>query len=349
MTGAADIAVIVPAHDAAATVAGAVRSALGEPRVREVCVVDDASQDRTAAAAEAADDGTGRLRVVRLSVNGGPARARNVAIERTAAPLVALLDADDRFVPGRFDHLPPPADWDLFADNVMFLSRAEALDALAPVAPLPVRLLDAAAFVRGNLSRRDRPRGELGFLKPVMSRSFLDRHALRYREDLRLGEDYDLYLRALLRGARFAVAPQAGYAALVRDDSLSVRHATADLAALAAADGAALREPDLPRALRRALRLHRRQTLARHALRRLLDRRAEAGRARALAEACGRPGDWAAITAGLARDKWHALRDRQHRAPAPTLFSSDAPPGVAFLRPGPHASRRGPALATENA
>ncbi len=48
------VAVIIPAHNARRTIAQAIRSALAEPEVAEVVVVDDASGDDTAAIARAA-------------------------------------------------------------------------------------------------------------------------------------------------------------------------------------------------------------------------------------------------------------------------------------------------------
>ena len=92
--------------------------------------------------------------------------------------------------------------------------------------------IDLNAFVRANLSGGDSNRHEWGFLKPLIRRDFLTRHGLVYDETLRLGEDYDLYVRMLQAGARFRAIREVGYAARWRDDSLSSRHRTADLAAL---------------------------------------------------------------------------------------------------------------------
>ena len=72
-------------------------------------------------------------------------------------------------------------------------------------------------FVEGNLSQKGAARCELGFLKPVMRRAFLERHGLRYDPQLRLGEDYDLYTRCLMKGARFALSHRVGYRAEVRE------------------------------------------------------------------------------------------------------------------------------------
>src|SRR5262245_1201511 len=95
------VAVIVAAHNAQGTIHQAVRSALEQEHVCEVIVVDDASRDGTAAEARLADDGSGRLAVIPLSENGGPSRARNIALVRSAAPYICVLDSDDYFLPGR--------------------------------------------------------------------------------------------------------------------------------------------------------------------------------------------------------------------------------------------------------
>ena len=64
-----EVCVIIAAKDAAATIQRSVRSALREPQVAEVVVVDDGSTDATAKKALAADDGTDRLRVLTLDRN----------------------------------------------------------------------------------------------------------------------------------------------------------------------------------------------------------------------------------------------------------------------------------------
>jgi succinoglycan biosynthesis protein ExoU len=53
---------------------------------------------------------------------------------------------------------------------------------------------------------------------------------------MRLGEDYDLYARALSFGARMRLIPWTGYVSVMRGDSLSALHSRGDLAALEAAD-----------------------------------------------------------------------------------------------------------------
>jgi succinoglycan biosynthesis protein ExoU len=267
------VCVIIPALNAAATVGRAVSSALAQPEAAEVVVVDDGSTDRTPEAALACDDGTGRLRILSRPRRAGPASARNLAIAATAAPWIALLDADDYMLPGRLAGLlAQAADADLVADDLLRLKAgdpASTMRALVGGLDQP-RALDFTTFVRGNISRPDRPRSELGFLKPLIRRSFLDAHGLRYDERLRLGEDFILYARALTLGARFKLVPPCGYVSVERPDSLSARHEGADLAHLADACGEMLKLP-LSRREAAAARAHRAQVAAKAQLRAVLD------------------------------------------------------------------------------
>lgn len=84
------ISVIIPAHNAARSLARAVASvrASGYPAL-EVVVCDDGSQDDTAAVASRA-----AARCVRQN-NAGPAAARNTAIRHARGEIFAFLDADD--------------------------------------------------------------------------------------------------------------------------------------------------------------------------------------------------------------------------------------------------------------
>ncbi|APG95269.1 glycosyltransferase family 2 protein [Sinorhizobium americanum] len=322
MTAAAPTAVciIIAAKNAADTIARAITSALSEPETSEVVVVDDGSTDETAAVASAADDGTGRLTVVRFEANRGPSATRNYAISISQSPLLALLDADDFFLPGRLRQLLSEDGWDLIADNIAFIDAERAATAVAEVkqfTPSP-RLIDLAGFVEGNISRHGARRGEIGFLKPIMRRAFLDEHGLRYDETLRLGEDYNLYARALAKGARYKVIKSCGYAALVRGNSLSGRHRTIDLKCLYEADRAMLAEARLGAAAEAALRRHERHVRDRYELRHFLDLKNQDGFRSAIGYALKHPGALPAIVSGILADKSERLR--RPRSPAPVAL-----------------------------
>jgi succinoglycan biosynthesis protein ExoO len=62
----------------------------------------------------------------------------------------------------------------------------------------------------------------LGFLKPMWRRSWLEQHGLRYDPRLRIAEDDDLCLRALLAGARYRLLPTPLY--FYRKHGASISH-----------------------------------------------------------------------------------------------------------------------------
>ncbi|MGA7870999.1 MAG: glycosyltransferase [Candidatus Binatus sp.] len=88
--------VIIPAYNAAATIAGTVDSVVGQTlQDFEIICVDDGSTDRTRAILEGYGD---RVRLVEQA-NGGPAAARNNGARHSSGEYVAFLDADDVWMP----------------------------------------------------------------------------------------------------------------------------------------------------------------------------------------------------------------------------------------------------------
>jgi glycosyltransferase involved in cell wall biosynthesis len=86
------VSVVIPAFNAQATIAEAVRAIVTQPVPRDVfecLVIDDGSYDRTAEAAELA----GAV-VVRLEKNCGRAAARNAGIKHARGEWIAFTDAD---------------------------------------------------------------------------------------------------------------------------------------------------------------------------------------------------------------------------------------------------------------
>jgi succinoglycan biosynthesis protein ExoU len=323
------ICVIIAAKNAAGTIGDAIRSALREPEVAEVVVVDDGSSDDTALAASRADDRSGRLNVVSFSQNRGPSAARNHAIAVSRSPLIAILDADDFFFPGRFRPMLREQGWDLIADNIAFIHGSSGAVEPARFEPRP-RRISLVEFIEGNISKRGLKRGEIGFLKPVIRRSFLEAHGLRYNEDLRLGEDYEFYVQALAKGARYTVIEHCGYGAIVRHDSLSGRHRTEDLRRLYEADRALLSVSGLlsPEG-RAAIARHEKHIRERYELRAFLDTKAQSGKAAAIAWTLRRPMAVPAIATGILSDKLEALRKRSGLdRPAPTQNLRYLLPGV---------------------
>lgn len=326
------ICVIIAVKNAAETIGIAIQSALNEDRVSEVVVVDDGSTDGTADVARRADDKSGRLTVVSFEKNRGPSAARNHAIAISRAPLIGILDADDFFFPGRFAPMLEEDGWDLIADNIAFIYEPSG-----PVRPerfeTRARTMSLVEFVEGNISKRGVKRGETGFLKPVMSRAFLDAHGLRYDENMRFGEDYDFYARALAKGARYKVIEHCGYGAIVRQDSLSSRHHTDDLRKFYEADDALLADPALGEEERAVIVRHRDHTRDRYELRAFLDIKSQAGNGAAIRHLLSRPQVLPAVATGIFLDKLDLLRAKSSKPQA-------QPAGMRYLLPGIPAAQK---------
>jgi glycosyltransferase involved in cell wall biosynthesis len=95
---AVDYAVVIPAYNAAATLARALDSVFAQTLLpAEVVVVDDGSPDRSAIEAVVAGYGE-RIRLLQRK-NGGPAAARNDGVRASSSPWIAFLDADDAWLP----------------------------------------------------------------------------------------------------------------------------------------------------------------------------------------------------------------------------------------------------------
>jgi glycosyltransferase involved in cell wall biosynthesis len=96
----AEVSVVIPAFNAARHLAAALQSALaqttGEP---ELIVVDDGSSDGTAQVAAAFGP---KVRLLRQE-NRGVAAARNRGLEAASGRWVALLDADDLWLPAKLE------------------------------------------------------------------------------------------------------------------------------------------------------------------------------------------------------------------------------------------------------
>jgi len=89
------VSVIIPAYNAAQFIGRTLASATAQsyPHL-EIIVVNDGSTDATGAIVDEWRARDPRIRVITVP-NGGVARARNLGIEASSAPLVAFLDADD--------------------------------------------------------------------------------------------------------------------------------------------------------------------------------------------------------------------------------------------------------------
>ncbi|WP_295221681.1 glycosyltransferase family 2 protein [uncultured Chryseobacterium sp.] len=107
------ISVIVPVYNAEKYVAQAVESALQFDEVYEVILVEDKSPDNALEVCQQLTEKYDRVKLFQHPDKGnhGAGATRNLGLEKAGGDFIAFLDADDYYLPNRFD-----AEKELFKD-----------------------------------------------------------------------------------------------------------------------------------------------------------------------------------------------------------------------------------------
>jgi glycosyltransferase involved in cell wall biosynthesis len=185
------VAAIVPLYNNRETIVEAIDSVLAQTRpAEEIVVVDDGSTDGSA-------DVVGhrfgdRVRLIRQA-NGGPSSARNTAIRASHADLIALLDADDRWLPARLEK--QAAFMEAHAECMLSFTAH-----LMWHEHLGQTRTDNASIDRRRFIKRDffQERVFISTDAVMVRRQALDTVGL-FDETLRQCEDTDLWLRIMVR------------------------------------------------------------------------------------------------------------------------------------------------------
>jgi succinoglycan biosynthesis protein ExoO len=219
------VSVIIPAYNTEAYIGEAIKSALEQTlHDIEVIVVDDASSDKTVEIAKSFIDQ--RLKVIVNQQNVGAAAARNRALRAAQGEWIAVLDSDDWYAPERLEKLVSLADEknaDMIADDIYLINDGET----SPWSTLiqesgevieKIFQVDIVYFVETDIFGQ--PGLHLGLSKPLFKREFLLQHGIEYDEDIRMGQDYWLDMKCLIKGARFFLEPKPYYFYRSRPGSL---------------------------------------------------------------------------------------------------------------------------------
>jgi len=98
------VSIVTPAYRASTFVGDAIRGAIGQTYPNwEMLIVDDCSPDDIASAVGAVASQDDRVQLILAPRNGGPALARNLALERAKGRYVAFCDADDYWLPAKLE------------------------------------------------------------------------------------------------------------------------------------------------------------------------------------------------------------------------------------------------------
>ncbi len=212
---ASSIAVVIPAYNSAHTLDAALASIAAQTHAASAVVVgDDHSGDDTPELARRWQ-GLLPLEVVRLERNSGPAAARRAAIAAIDAPLIALLDADDVWLP---DHLESAA---------RLHERCGGIVCADVMRWRPGRGVHAATH-RDHFPIPPADRQVLGILRHnfVSIGALFPRRAYDeaggFRDGVSGAEDWDLWIRMIRNGLRVHGIPAP--TVLYRVDSAGLSH-----------------------------------------------------------------------------------------------------------------------------
>jgi glycosyltransferase involved in cell wall biosynthesis len=199
------VSVVIPTRNRPEALTRAVRSVVQQSLSDlEVLVVDDASDDASAAGVGRVARLDSRVRLIRRPSVGGPSSARNDGIWAAEGGLVCCLDDDDEILPGRIEAqveaIGMPSDRDI--------AVVTGIEIVWPGRPAKVeRLREAGPSL---LSEDGPPPFRLRhFLNTYMMPTRLLREVGAYDPALWWGEHTDLFLR-LRQHVSFVVVPMAG-------------------------------------------------------------------------------------------------------------------------------------------
>ncbi len=181
------VSVVIPTYNRAGYLSAAIDSALSQSvPPHEIIVVDDGSEDDTPQVCARYGD----LVTYIHQENAGPSSARNNGIEQATGELVAFLDSDDLWLPGKLERQVPLFE----ADESLGLcatahyrcdesGKVVGLHSICPTKP--------AGILREIIARN------LFCTPSVMVRRECFRHAGMFDVGLKFGEDWDMWLRVL--------------------------------------------------------------------------------------------------------------------------------------------------------
>jgi len=190
------VSVIVPAYNAESHVQGAIESVLAQDfEDWELIVVDDGSTDATTDTIERFG---GRVRCERIA-HAGANRARNHGLLASRGELLALLDADDRWLPGKLRAQVDAMAKDPEAGACFVRTRDidEVNDRSWDRPWMEHRDVVAALLLHSSI---------LGPTSALMVRREVMFDVGLFDESLTQSQDYDLCLR-LARATRFLLLP----------------------------------------------------------------------------------------------------------------------------------------------
>ncbi|ASE63567.1 glycosyltransferase family 2 protein [Chryseobacterium indologenes] len=202
-----DISVIIPVYNAAEFLEKSVLSALALDEVKEVILVEDQSTDDSLEICKKLAENYSKIKLFQHPDQGnhGAAASRNLGIEKAGTNFITFLDADDYYLPNRFE-----AEKDIFKDpktdavfgavGIEYLTEKGKQEFQSKFSDSTLTTVNYSAegkdVFRGLLGLTPKSFGSFFHLNALTIRkSAIDRHHLRFNEVLRVHQDSDFIIK----------------------------------------------------------------------------------------------------------------------------------------------------------
>lgn len=198
-----NISVIIPVYNAEAFLTKAVESALQFDEVKEILLIEDASTDNSLEVCKKLSGENSRIHLFQHFDKGnhGAGESRNLGLEKASEEFITFLDADDYYLPNRFD-----AEKELFKnDKIEGVFGAMGIEFLTEKGKIEFQ----EKFKNIELTTVNFPaegedifKGLLGLSTPIFGSFFalntltirnesIRKNPLRFNKDLRVHQDTD--------------------------------------------------------------------------------------------------------------------------------------------------------------
>lgn len=201
-----NISVIIPVYNAALFVEKAVNSALQFDEVQEILLIEDKSSDNSLSICQNLVEKHPKIKLFQHPDKGnhGAGATRNLGLEKATQEFIAFLDADDYYLPNRFD-----AEKELFKDEktegvfgaigVEFLSEMGKIEFEEKFKNNQLTTVNHPAEGKDvfyGLLGLDKSFGSFFHLDGLTIRkSTIDKNQLKFNEQLRVHQDSDFIIK----------------------------------------------------------------------------------------------------------------------------------------------------------
>ncbi|WP_412850302.1 glycosyltransferase family 2 protein [Chryseobacterium sp. PMSZPI] len=202
-----DISVIIPVYNAGEFLEKSVLSALPFEEVQEVVLIEDKSTDHSLEICRRLANEHSKVKLFQHpdKENHGAAASRNLGIEKSSGNFITFLDADDYYLPNRFDaekkiFEDPKIDGVFGAIGIEYLTEKGKQEFQSKFTDSALTTVNYQAegkeVFRGLLGLTPKTFGSFFHLNTLtIRRSAIDKYHLRFNEILRVHQDSDFIIK----------------------------------------------------------------------------------------------------------------------------------------------------------